>query len=604
MSFYKKLFGKKDPQPLTNNTIKKKNEKAKKNKVDAQSDVPEYNVEDFKIDLSKGMYVGAGLPLIGTELERRTVRPMYIDWSHAPGHTAVYGTTRVGKTRLMASMIEQCIMRGMDVLVVEPKGAVGNKKDVDDNDIGAGQETLGWITQFAEKAGRLNELKYVSPKFPKISEPFNPLFGMTNEEIASLVSTLIPADDDFFTTMGYQITFCVLVGLQAIEKSRGQEYIDNLITAEYIKYYKNDGMDDDSNDDTSSADREPADEVGKRPDIVDKVVEGDPHIQDHMIPPSRALVTLADIAKWATQKNIKLLLTKVQGLKSIDNQALSKTEREDWAIMQEEAIRALDEMANKEAGFFSKVSSSFSLILSQLSTGDLGRILCSTKINPFRDGFMDKSRGQIVMIQPFPLIFKTASDAFVRIFFSMLTSFYGNIGASGRGAPRQLALFVDEGGAVLYNGVQELFNKGGGLGLCIYIFTQSFADYKSGLGIEIAEIVNDNTNTKIFMRMNDPSSRETVAESFGIVKAEDNKYMGSKLDMRITANREDRDILLPAHMADMQKQEFLLQYGEGRYYCCAPFQPDPDILYVAPEIESERIFQKMSNQFRTRVTHD
>ena len=30
MSFYKKLFGKKDPQPLTNNTIKKKNEKSKK----------------------------------------------------------------------------------------------------------------------------------------------------------------------------------------------------------------------------------------------------------------------------------------------------------------------------------------------------------------------------------------------------------------------------------------------------------------------------------------------------------------------------------------------------------------------------------------------
>ncbi|MFL1707508.1 type IV secretory system conjugative DNA transfer family protein [Campylobacter sp. MOP7] len=551
-------------------------------------EVKEYSVDDFKIDIKKGLYLGAAIPLVGSETERRTIKPLYIDWGHTAGHVAVYGTTRVGKTRLMASMIKQCIERGMDVLVVEPKGAVGNKVDENDNDIGVGQETLGWITQFAEESGRLNDLKYVSPMFPKISECFNPLFGMSNEEISSLISTIIPAKEEFFTAMGYQITMCVLLGFEVLEKAHGKKYINKKIENEYKRHY--------GSEKTELEREEP-----RRPDIVDMVIDGENNIYANTIPPSRVLVTLADIAEWSTQSGIKGLLEQVRRQRKIDMQDLEAEEMRDLEILKEEAIRALSEIAQKDMGFFSKVSSSFNLIMSQLSTGNLGRILCSTKINPFRDGFMDRKRGQIVMIQPFPLIFKTASDAFVRIFFAMITSFYGNIGATGRGAPRELAFFVDEGGAVLFPGVEHAFNKIGGLGGRMFIFTQSFADYQSELGEEIAKIVNDNTNTKIFMRMNDNTSRQIVADTFGKIKAENNKYMGSKLDMRITATMDDREILLPAHMGDMQKQEFLLQYGEGRFYCCAPFQPDPDIMFIAPTIESEQIFGSMAPRFRPEL---
>ncbi len=132
----------------------------------------------WDIDLAKGLFIGTGVRITGTGINK--VEPIYIAWGDLAGHFSVYGTTRVGKTRLMVALIRQCILRGMDILVVEPKGSVG-------------QETIGWVMQFAEEAGRLRDFKYCSPYFPEFSVQFNPLYGLSNEEIASMVSTIVPA---------------------------------------------------------------------------------------------------------------------------------------------------------------------------------------------------------------------------------------------------------------------------------------------------------------------------------------------------------------------------------------------------------------------------
>jgi hypothetical protein len=543
------------------------------------------------IDIEKGLFIGYTIPL-PFKLED-SINPIYIKWGDLAGHLAVYGTTRVGKTRLMVSIIRQCILRGMDVLVIEPKGAIGSKLDVNGNDLGAGQETLAWVSSFAEEAGRLRDIKYVSPKFPEISLCFNPLFGMSNEEIASLVATIIPAKEDFFTAMGYQITMCVLLGLEFLERSDGKRESMKLIDREYARVYSGNSNIVDSISGISD------------PDLVDRVVSPEPtkSLFD-AVPPFRSLITFADIASYATQEGVNDILRRVKMVSVDQYETDSSNEKIQIGILRSEAIRALTEMAEKDKQYFSKVSSSFNLIMSQLSTGALGKILCTTKINPIMDGFMNPDHGQILIIQPFPLIFKKASDAFVRVFFSILSSFYGNIGASGRGSPREIAMFVDEGGAVLYPGVENLFNKAGGLGLRIFIFTQSFADYEAELGSEIAKIVGDNTNIKLYMRMNDPSSRKLISETFGKYKIIDSMYQGSKLDMRISASSEERDVLLPVHMGDMQKQEFLLQFGDGKFYGCAPYQPDPPFLYKMPEVDMEVIFKSMSKKYRGEISDE
>lgn len=545
---------------------------------------------DFNIDLKKGLYVGAGLPLLGDTIERSTVKPMFLDWSDLSGHLAVYGTTRVGKTRLMVSLIRQCILRNMDLLIVEPKGAVGNKKDENNKDLGIGQETMAWVLQFAAEAGRLRDYRYISPMFPNDSTKFNPLYGLGNEEISSLVATIIPAKEEFFTAMGYQITMCVLLGLEFLEKAEGREEVNAIIREEYAKLYSGGGdiIDAIENNDLNADN-----------DLVARInnPELNASILKEVNPPYRSLITFADIASYATQEGVNNILESVKKVSYEQFNVSTNEEKRQLEILKMEAVRALTEMAEKDKQYFSKVSSSFNLIMSQLSTGALGKILCTVKINPLLDGFLNKNRGQILIIQPFPLIFKKASDAFVRVFFSIFTSLYGNIGASGRGLPREIALFVDEGGSVLYPGVEHLFNKAGGLGLRIFIFTQSFADYESELGAEISSIVNDNTNTKLYMRMNDNKSKELVSEAFGKTRIYENTYQGSKLDMRISTKAEERSLLLPTHMSVMQKQEFLLQCGKGSYYCCAPDQYDPELLFKMPEIEMERTFKEFNDKY-------
>jgi len=535
---------------------------------------------NFDIDIEKGMYVGAGVEIIREKGKIPQVEPIYIEWGDLAGHFAVYGTTRVGKTRLMVSLIRQCIIRGMDILVVEPKGSVG-------------QETIAWILEFAQEAGRLRDFKYISPMFKNLSIPFNPLWGLSNEEIASLVSTLIPAKDDFYITMGYTITFAILKGLEFLEKAEGMEHVSKLIRKEYQRVSSGNANIINALDNVSD------------PDLATRVVLPKPNQSlEEIDPPYRSLITFADIATYSTQEGLNAILSHVEKTTEDQFAAKSASEKEELKRLKAEAIRALKEQAEKDSSYFSKVASSFNITIQQLSSGDLGEILCSTKINPIMDGFKNENHGQIVIVQPYPLKYKKASDAFVRVFFAMFTAAFGDVGAAGRRFPREIALFIDEGGSVLYPGVESLFNKAGGLGLRIMIFTQSFADYDAELGPEISKIVNDNTNTKIYMKMNDSSSRQEISDTFGTIMDSEGKYMGSKIDMRISTGDAEKVLLTPAHIAKLQKQEFLLQRKEGFYLCVGPTQYDPDYWLEMPSTEAESLYEAFGKDFATYVRED
>jgi len=338
---------------------------------------------NFDIDLEKGLYVGAGVELKREKGYTPEVEPIFIEWSDLAGHLAVYGTTRVGKTRLMVSLIRQCILRGMDILVVEPKGSVG-------------QETIAWILEFAQEAGRLRDYKYISPMFKNLSIPFNPLFGLSNEEISSLVSTLIPAKDDFYITMGYTITFAILKGLEFLEMAEGKEHVAKLIRKEYERVSSGNANIINSLDNISD------------PDLATRVIlpKNGQTLED-IDPPYRSLITFADIATYSTQEGLNAILSHVEKITEEQFNVDTDSQREDLKRLKAEAIRALREQAEKDSSYFSKVASSFNITIQQLSSGDLGEILCSTKINPIMDGFKNSNHGQIVVVQPYPLKYQS-----------------------------------------------------------------------------------------------------------------------------------------------------------------------------------------------------
>jgi len=67
------------------------------------------------------------------------------------GHFGCFGTTRVGKTRLIENIVEQDIRKGYNVVVIDPKGDT---------------ELFSKIVQVAAESGRLEEVMLLTPIYP------------------------------------------------------------------------------------------------------------------------------------------------------------------------------------------------------------------------------------------------------------------------------------------------------------------------------------------------------------------------------------------------------------------------------------------------------
>lgn len=97
-----------------------------------------------------------------------------------------------------------------------------------------------------------------------------------------------------------------------------------------------------------------------------------------------------------------------------------------------------------------------------------------------------------------------------RIIVSMIQSLVGRFYASGRKFDTPLVLYLDEFSNIVYNGIDDMFNKAGGCNCYIMALTQSPADIIAVIGEDKARKIFDNTNTKIFMRINDTDSAKTL----------------------------------------------------------------------------------------------
>lgn len=511
-----------------------------------------------KIDINKGMYIGKAVDIRKPE----EAIDLYEEWKSFNGHAVVFGTTRVGKTRLMMSFVRQMILAGFDLFIFDPKGSKG-------------QEIIGWVLEYAEEAKRLRDINYISPMFPQYSLNFNPNYYLNNEELASSVASFIEAKEEFYSNMGYEIVMAICLATSYLEKVSDKSRVNSEIEYEYKRFVEKSNIVDTIN-------------RVSNPDLATRVVT--PRMPSNLkatIPPLRSLITVSDLAAYSTKEGLETLRDFVQN----SNEELtnvSKLEQQDLETLKSQALLALEEQIGKPDDYFKKVASSYNLVLSQISTGNVGAILSSTKINPIIDMLYNKDRSNIFIVQPFPLIFKKASDIFVKTFFSMLTSLYGRIGATGRPLPRDVALLIDEGGSVLYSGVEALFNKAGGLGLKIFIFTQAFADFDAVVGPELSRIISDNTNIKIYLRMNDEESRRRVAESFGTRKKAEGGLTGSKTDLRTSIQQKEEELLTAAHVSDLKPQYFLYQYGHKKYMVKGPFVPDAKYDIIMPELESEK----------------
>jgi DNA helicase HerA-like ATPase len=98
--------------------------------------------------------------ILGTGIDIRggKQQELYMNDADRSGHFWCFGTTRVGKTRLLENMLEQDIRKGNSVVVIDPKGDI---------------PLFSKIYQAAKEAGREDDLMLITPIFPQYSIKLN-----------------------------------------------------------------------------------------------------------------------------------------------------------------------------------------------------------------------------------------------------------------------------------------------------------------------------------------------------------------------------------------------------------------------------------------------
>ena len=295
--------------------------------------------------------------------------------------------------------------------------------------------------------------------------------------------------------------------------------------------------------------------------------------------PLRKYVTFADLSKFDTVDSLAILQEEVK--KRFE--ALPDNADEELKNIGSQAMMELEKRMRDDPTFIGKLLNSYAMVLTDVTTEDVGLLLNDCRVNPVLDALTSNERGAIIIYQPFPMIYSAVSNVLGRIMFSMFSSMSGYIGASGVMLKRRLFVNIDEAGAILSPIVRELSNKGGGLGFSLCLYTQSIADIIDTLEETGARIILDNMNTKEFFKVNDNTTAQEIATVMGTIrKAETTTTASDQRNTRNASQIKETDIANASIIQRLSERTFLLKEGSEVYLVAAPNVSDTIIKIKTP----------------------
>jgi hypothetical protein len=410
-----------------------------------------------------------GKTILGTGVDLNDISkviPLSIQDADRSGHFGVLGTTRVGKTRLIESIIEQDIRKGYNVAIFDPKG------DLD---------LLNKVVQVAAESGRLEECMLLTPIFPEHSIMLDPLaYYYMEDELVDHAISGIKAKEDYFIAIAQEVTQVVVAGLALRARNRGE--------ALNINFH----------------------DVKVRSDYV-------------------SLKRFLDAMKMEPGG--------------------------------QEICQNIEQILTSPQDFFSKVSSSLRTTLSALTTGSTGQIIGKCYQNEFVRRFEHGER-VILYCNTGSMLARRTAHIIGRVLLSMIQSMVGRFFLSGRKIDPPLCIHMDEGHNMLYTGIQELFNKGGGANVWVHFYTQSIAQVEEEIGREATKSMLDNINTWIYMLVNHPETARYVEESSPLIKrfAPILSFGGG-----ISVREMEENQVLSHKVLTLPKRHFFMR-TYGRYY--------------------------------------
>lgn len=247
----------------------------------------------------------------------------------------------------------------------------------------------------------------------------------------------------------------------------------------------------------------------------------------------------------------------------------------------EQLSRDLAKILVTPAEFNSKVGSSLRVALTELTSGNIGKIIGHAEEDRFIER-LEAGKPVILVVQLGSLLTKRAAYSAGKVLISMLQAFVGRRYSSDKRVSPPLALHIDEAQSVLYHGIEDLFAKAGGAGIYIHGYCQSISQLYSEIGQDRANTILDNCNTKLFMRVPDTKTAKYVSTHLG----EKRTYspiisLGGGLSIRETEETRIKH----TELLNLAPRQFFLTTYSGVYRGVTRDVSEASIKVVFPDVQ-------------------
>lgn len=480
--------------------------------------------------------VGGNPALHGIEPDEKDVT---LALGERVGHTVVYGTTRVGKTRLAEQLVTQDIRRGEVTIVFDPKGDADLMKRV-------------WAE--AHRAGRGDELYIFHLGWPEISARYNAVgrFGRVSE-VASRVAGQLSGEGNSaaFREFAWRFVNIIARALVALGERPDytliMRYVNNIADL-YIRY---------------------AEKIiqAQLPALQTQIENNQQVLGEDDVP--RNMQGQPDALRiWA----IEVALSSEEGKKLYDP-----------------ILDGLRSAVRYDRTYFDKIVASLLPLLEKLTTGKTAELLSPDyqdidDTRPIFDWEQIIRKKAVVYVGLDALSDSEVASAVGNSMFADLVSVAGHIYKHGinaglpGGKERKslINLHCDEFNELMGDEFIPLINKGGGAGMQVTAYTQTSSDIEARIGnaAKTAQ-VQGNFNNLIMLRVRENRTAELLTTQLPQVEIYTKTLVSGhqdtadvNADQDFTSSTQDRvgtvkvPLLEPADIVTLPKgQAFALLEG-------------------------------------------
>lgn len=405
---------------------------------------------------------------VGADIERE----VFLNQANRNSHMVIFGTTRVGKSRLMSILVSQDIRNGEAVLVIDPKGDVDVLRD---------------MHTAAKCAGRLDDFKILHAGMPSTSAKYNPLKRYSDvSEVATRVTSAIRAEGEGKQFQDFAWKFINIVA--ACLEAMGE-----VISYQSLAYYAFRPRDLF----VTYCDRTIPDFDSEYKDAIEIIID------EH--------------TKTKASGKIKKTISRLEAVKIFVAEYINnELNNGNYGNKQTDLIADLYYAANMSEEYYSKITASLAPALDKINKTEAGEIFSWQSKEDRAEINLEEvvKNKEIIYIGLDSMSNRVMSEAVGQALIADLVSLCGKLYKDSSELKDALCLYADEFSEVVRDEFVTLLNKAGGAGVRVTALAQTVNDLSTALGSnhDKAKMLLGNFGTVGMMKIENKDTAEVFTE--------------------------------------------------------------------------------------------